>query len=60
MQKCNKISYPTPTVALRAARQIRQSFTAKGRATLPCGVHPCPVCHSWHITSHQVQRKWRI
>lgn len=60
MQTCFKNPYPTPLDAKRVARQIRQAAIAKGRPKFPRGVHPCSVCHAWHITSYMVKSKWRL
>ncbi|MHA6668225.1 hypothetical protein ACX3O0_05095 [Homoserinimonas sp. A447] len=51
---CQKVTYSFRIEALRAARAISEQPGFPGTLA----VYPCPGCGSWHLTSHQVGKKW--
>jgi len=50
MPDCLKVPYPTPRAAGRALVHIQKAQRERGRPS-PAAVHPCALCHQWHVTS---------
>jgi len=51
----NKITYPSPYVALRAVRFLSRQPGFAGTLA----IYPCSACGAWHLTSHRVGKTWR-
>lgn len=47
MPACSRQSYPTPIAAALVLRGIKTRKPERAEA----GIHPCPTCHAWHLTS---------
>jgi len=47
MHACTKIPYPTMYAAALALREIQSSSTRRREV----GIHPCPQCAAFHLTS---------
>lgn len=58
MPACNKHSYPTPIAAALVLRRIKMRKPARGEV----GIHPCRVCHAWHLTSKAdaARNRWTV
>lgn len=47
MHACTKIPYPTIYAAALALRRLRSSSNRRREV----GIHPCPQCAAFHLTS---------
>ncbi|MCU1525959.1 MAG: hypothetical protein JWO18_2853 [Microbacteriaceae bacterium] len=63
MANCTKIKYPNRWVATHALQAIALK-NAHCESKYPVAIHPCELCHAWHLTSQKQHgkksRKWNV
>lgn len=58
MLACNKRPYPTAVSAALVLRRLKAANPGRGEV----GIHPCPACHAFHLTSSKqaARNRWTV